>query len=74
MSLLQEVEKHGLADCEFNRKNLLREKLVNFDLDCFYNNSQENQKRILTNLFYEQYRFYSEQELDDLLFGLTGEN
>jgi hypothetical protein len=23
MSLLQEIEQHGLADCEFNRKNTL---------------------------------------------------
>ena len=66
MSLLQEIEKHGLADCEFNRKNLLLEKLVQFDLECFYNNSFKNQERLLTSMFYENYRHYSEQELKTL--------
>ena len=70
MSLLQEMETHGLADCEFNRKNLLLEKLVQFDLECFYNNSFKNQERLLTSMFYENYRYYSEQELNDLVFDL----
>ena len=70
MSLLQEIEKKGLADCEFNRKNLLLEKLVQFDLECFYNNSFKNQERLLTSMFYENYRYYSEQELKNLVFDL----
>ena len=31
MSLLQEIEKHGLADCEFNRKLFNIETMTNDD-------------------------------------------
>ena len=32
MSLLQEIEKHGLADCEFNRKLLSKFEVQHFTL------------------------------------------
>lgn len=43
MSLLQEIETHGLADCEFNRKLLKNDRrikrLINIHLENF--NAQE---------------------------------
>ena len=72
MSLLQEMETHGLADCEFNRKLPLIDLLVEHDLECFYNRSFKQQEQALANMFYENYRTYDQKDLSDLYFDLTG--
>ena len=73
MSLLQEMETHGLADCEFNRKQSLIDLLVEHDLECFYNRSFKQQEQALANMFYENYRTYDQKDLSDLYFDLMGE-
>lgn len=41
MSLLQEIEKHGLADCEYNRV-LFESEIINSVYDYIFKNDQYN--------------------------------
>lgn len=54
-------------------KSQLIDKLVEYELECFYNNSFENQKRLLASLFQENYKTYDMRDLDNLVYDLTGE-
>lgn len=54
-------------------KSQLIDKLVEYELECFYNNSFENQKQLLASLFQENYKSYDMRDLDNLVYDLTGE-
>ncbi len=60
MSLLQEMETHGLADCEFNRRLTRIDRLINLHLPNF-NMQQEDE-------FYKDY-----EENDSIYEPLTAE-
>ena len=49
------------------------DRLVNYELDCFYNRSFEDQRQFLKNLFTKEIEDFSINEIDDLIHDFFGD-